>query len=172
MLPVIDGLEVCRRLRTLYRTGQIPIMMLTVKDQVAERVAGLEAGADDYLTKPFAYAELVARVRALLRRAAREPDGVDEPLLGYRGVVLDRQSREAQRDGTAVQLTAREFDLLALLLANAGRVLSRDQILQKVWGYAFDGDTHIVDVYVHYLRQKLGPPNLIQAVRGVGFVIR
>jgi two-component system, OmpR family, response regulator MprA len=172
MLPQLDGLEVCRRLRGLYRTSQIPILMLTVRDQVAERVAGLEAGADDYLTKPFAYIELLARVRALLRRAARDAAAVDEPLLSHRGLTLDRASRETSREGVPLELTAREFDLLALLLANAGRVLSRDQILEKVWGYGFEGDSHIVDVYVHYLRQKLGPPNLIQAVRGVGFVIR
>jgi len=171
MLPRIDGLEVCRRLRSLYRTEQIPILMLTVRDQIAERVEGLEAGADDYLTKPFAYTELLARVRALLRRASREPL-TDDLLLSHRGVVLNPSSREVARDETRIELTAREFDLLALLLANAGRVLSRDQILQRVWGYAFEGDGHIVDVYVHYLRQKLGPPNLIQAVRGVGFVVR
>jgi two-component system response regulator MprA len=171
MLPRLDGLGVCRRLRSHSRTEQIPILMLTVKDQVAERVEGLEAGADDYLTKPFAYTELVARVRALLRRASREPV-TDDPLVSHRGVTLNPRSREVVRDGVSIELTAREFDLLALLLANAGRVLSRDQILERVWGYAFEGDSHIVDVYVHYLRQKLGPPNLIQAVRGVGFVIR
>jgi two-component system response regulator MprA len=171
MLPRLDGLEVCRRLRSLYRTQQIPVLMLTVKDQVTERVAGLEAGADDYLTKPLAYTELLARIRALLRRASREPAADDSPI-SHRGVILDQRSREVVPDGGLVELTTREFDLLALMLANAGRVLSREQILQGVWGYAFEGDSHIVDVYVHYLRQKLGPPNLIQAVRGVGFVVR
>lgn len=170
MLPLLDGLEVCQRLRALFRTAHVPILMLTAKDEVSDRVDGLNAGADDYLVKPFAYVELLARVKALLRRASR--GGEPGEVLSHAGVLLDRQTHEASRAGRPLQLTAREFDLLALLLANAGRVLSRETILERVWGYDFEGESNVADVYVHYLRQKLGPPNLIQAVRGVGFVFR
>lgn len=169
MLPLLDGLDVCRRIRSLFRTASVPILMLTAKDEVSDRVDGLNAGADDYLVKPFAYAELVARVKALLRRTS---SGQEREVISHAGVVLDRQMHEVTRDGQVVPLTAREFDLLCLLISNAGRVLTRETILEKVWGYDFQGESNVSDVYVHYLRQKLGPPNLIQAVRGVGFVFR
>jgi len=169
MLPLLDGVELCQRIRSRYRTTHLPIIMLTARDRVADRVEGLNAGADDYLVKPFAYEELLARVKALLRRTAA---GADDDVVSHGGVVLDRPSRLASRDGRALQLTAREFDLLAVLVANAGRVLSRDTLLERVWGCEFEGESNVVDVYVHYLRQKLGPPNLIQAVRSVGFVCR
>ncbi|MHB8618178.1 MAG: response regulator transcription factor [Chloroflexota bacterium] len=170
MLPLLDGLEVCRRLRSVFRTAGVPILMLTARDDVDDRVAGLNAGADDYLVKPFALKELVARVRALLRRQNR--DGERGTVLTHGGVLLDRQAHEVSRDGRGISLTAREFELLALLLANAGRVLTREIILEKVWGYDFEGESNVIDVYTRYLRQKLGPPNLIQAIRGVGFVFR
>ncbi|HUZ78325.1 MAG TPA: response regulator transcription factor [Chloroflexota bacterium] len=169
MLPLLDGVELCQRIRSRYRTTHLPIIMLTARDRVADRVEGLNAGADDYLVKPFAYEELLARVKALLRRTSA---GADDDVVSHGGVVLDRPSRLASRDGRALQLTAREFDLLAVLVANAGRVLSRDTLLERVWGCEFEGESNVVDVYVHYLRQKLGPPNLIQAVRSVGFVCR
>ncbi|HLY66195.1 MAG TPA: response regulator transcription factor [Chloroflexota bacterium] len=170
MLPHLDGLEVCRRLRTTVRTSTVPILMLTAKDEVADRVEGLESGADDYLIKPFAYRELRARVRALLRRQEREPK--EASVLTQHGVVLDLDSRDASRDGKPLQLTSREFDLLAFLVANAGRVLSRELIIERVWGHAFDGQSNVIDVHIHALRRKLGLPNLIQAVRGSGFVFR
>lgn len=170
MLPAPDGLEVCRRLRSLHSTAHVPILMLTVKDGVADRVNGLDAGADDYMVKPFAYTELLARVRALLRRASGSL--ASDTILSHAGLLLDRESRQSSRDARALSLTMREFDLLSLLLSQAGKVLSRDLILERVWGYDFQGDPHVVDVYVHYLRQKLGPPNVIQAVRGIGFVLR
>ncbi len=170
MLPLVNGIEVCQRIRGLFRTAGLPILMLTAKDEVSDRVDGLNAGADDYLVKPFAYVELVARVKALLRRTSAAYG--HESIVSHAGVMLDRQTHEAFRDGALIQLTAREFDLLALLVSNAGRVLTRETILEKVWGYDFQGESNVSDVYVHYLRQKLGPPNLIQAVRGVGFVFR
>ena len=170
MLPIIGGLDVCRQLRASFHSASIPILMLTAKDEIDDRVLGLEAGADDYLVKPFAYRELLARVRALLRRNEREPDKA--PLLTKSGVVIDRGSREVSRDGTPLHLTAREFDLLALLMKNAGQVLRRDVILEQVWGYNFDGDSNVIDVCLHTLRPKLGLPSVIHAVRGVGFVFR
>jgi two-component system response regulator MprA len=170
MLPMLDGLSVCKQLRANNNTSSIPILMLTARDDVDDRVMGLEAGADDYLVKPFAYKELLARVRALLRRRDREPDKA--PLLSQAGVVMDRDAHVVTREGRQLQLTSREFDLLELFLKNAGRVLSREVILEQVWGYDFPGDSNVIDVCLHSLRQKLGLPSVIQVVRGVGFVFR
>jgi two-component system, OmpR family, response regulator MprA len=165
MLPGIDGVDVCRRLRA---ADDVPILMLTARDATAERVRGLDSGADDYVVKPFAYEELMARVRALLRR--RSP--VRRQRLAYADVDVDIGAREARRDGRDVILTTTEFDLLCHFLRNPRQVLSRDQLLEAVWGGDFDAVSNVVDVYVGYLRAKLGEPRLIQTVRGVGYVLR
>ncbi|MFI5266303.1 MAG: response regulator transcription factor [Chloroflexota bacterium] len=169
MLPFLDGLEVCRRLRTSIRTANTPILMLSAKDDVEDRVVGLETGADDYLSKPFAYRELRARVRALLHRGSAESK---DTVLSREGVIVDCDTREATRDGRTLPLTNREFDLLTLLMANAGRVLSRVTILERVWGYNFETDSNVIDVCLHSLRKKLGLPNIIHSVRRAGFVFR
>ena len=162
-MPGVDGLAVCRRLRS--KGLAVPILLLTARDAVADRVAGLDAGADDYLVKPFAAEELLARVRALHRRG-KEP----AELLAYGDVVLDVSSRRARRGSRALELSAREADLLELMLRNPEQVVTRELALARVW----DGGSatpHAVDRYVSYLRRKLGDPPLIQTVRGVGFVL-
>jgi two-component system, OmpR family, response regulator MprA len=166
MLPGLDGFGVCRALRA---TGREPmVLMLTARDATADRVAGLDAGADDYLVKPFAYEELLARVRALLRR---RPTPVTGPLT-FADVVLDPASREVTRGGQPVDLTALEFDLLGHFLRHPRQVLSRGQLLDAVWGGGSPATSNVVDVYVGYLRAKLGTPWLVQTVRGVGYVLR
>lgn len=169
MLPGLSGLEICRRLRS---TGdQVPIVLLTAKDEVSDRVAGLDAGADDYVVKPFSIEELLARVRAHLRRT-QEPD---PDSLEFTDLRLNRRTREVHRGNRLIELTVKEFDLLEYLLTHPRQVLTRDQILEKVWGYDFMGDSNIIEVYVRYLRLKLetdNAPRLIQTVRGVGYVLR
>ncbi len=169
MLPHLDGLEVCRRLRKSVRTSDVPILMLSAKDDVEDRVAGLETGADDYLSKPFAYRELRARVHALLRRQRQEPG---DNVLSSNGVVVNRDTHEVTREGHMLQLTSREFDLLTFLVANAGRVMSRSTIMERVWGYDVESESNVIDVCLHSLRKKLGLPNLIHSVRRAGFVFR
>jgi two-component system response regulator MprA len=168
MLPGLDGLAVCRRLREQAR--DVLILMLTARDATPDRVAGLDAGADDYLVKPFAYEELLARVRALLRRlpAQRRPN----PELSFADVALDLAAREARRGGRPVPLTALEFDLLRHFLENPRQVFSRNQLLAAVWGSDLATTSNLVDVYVGYLRAKLGEPRLLHTVRGVGYVLR
>ena len=163
-MPGVDGLSVCRRLRA--RGLAVPILLLTARDAVADRVAGLDAGADDYLVKPFATDELLARVRALLRRGV-EPPGV----LAFDDVVLDIDTRTATRGEADLGLSMREADLLELLLRNPRRVITRTQALEHVWGGASAASFNVVDRYVSYLRRKLGEPQLIHTVRGVGFVL-
>jgi two-component system response regulator MprA len=168
MLPHLDGLEVCRRLRA---AGDMPILMLTARDDVSDRVQGLDSGADDYLVKPFAIEELSARVRALLRR--REPGA--GTLLRYSDLVIDVAAREVRRGERKIELTAKEFDLLLLFARHPRQVLSRDLILERVWGFDFEADTHVLEVYVGYLRNKLeagGEPRLIHTIRGAGYVLR
>ena len=169
MLPGISGPEICRRLR---QTGdKVPIILLTAKDEVSDRVTGLDAGADDYVIKPFSIEELLARVRANLRRDSEE----ESELLQFRDLTLNRSTREVFRDRRLIELTAKEFDLLEYLLSHPRQVLTRDQILERVWGYDFMGDSNIIEVYVRYLRLKLEQSNesrLIQTVRGVGYVLR
>jgi DNA-binding response OmpR family regulator len=160
-LPGIDGLEVCRRLRT-----EVPIIMLTARDEEPDRVAGLEAGADDYVPKPFSPRELVARVKAVLRRTA---PGSPDDLLRVGPVTLSRSAREVRVDGREVELTAREFELLAYLLAHPGVVISRQSLLEHVWGFVYPGETRTVEVHVAQLRKKLGDPSLIRTVRGAGY---
>ncbi|MBL9027999.1 MAG: response regulator transcription factor [Myxococcales bacterium] len=167
MLPTMSGLEISMRLRR--QKIAIPILMLTARDAVDDRVAGLDAGADDYLVKPFAFPELAARVRALLRRKADDPSST---ALRVGDLVLDRMKREAARGSRRIDLTAREFSLLEYLMKNAGRVVSRDQILAAVWPDDYEGSSNVVDTYVHYLREKLehrGSTPLIRTVRGVGY---
>ena len=163
-MPGLDGLVVCRRLRS--KGLGLPILLLTARDAVDDRVAGLDAGADDYLVKPFAAEELLARVRALHRRG-REP----VETLAYGDLVLDVKARRAQRAGRALELSAREADLLELLLRNAEQVVSRELALDRIWGGRALATQNAVDRYVSYLRHKLGDPPLIQTVRGVGFVL-
>jgi DNA-binding response OmpR family regulator len=161
-LPGIDGFEVCRRIG-----GEVPVIMLTARDEEPDRVAGLEVGADDYVAKPFSPRELAARVKAVLRRAGRGAAGEDVLELGP--VVLARGAREVHVDGAEVELTQREFDLLEYLLRNSGQVVSRDQLLESVWGFRSPGETRTVEVHVAQLRKKLGRPELIRTVRGLGY---
>jgi two-component system response regulator MprA len=161
-LPGVDGLSVSRRLRA--KGLAVPVLLLTARDSVPDRVAGLDAGADDYLVKPFATEELLARVRALLRRGK-----APEELLAFADLTLDPVTRAAQRGGSTLALSEREVDLLALLLRNARRVVPRDQAINEIW--QGDASANVVDRYVSNLRRKLGEPSLIETVRGVGFII-
>lgn len=170
MMPVLDGMAVCRKMRAA--GDATPILMLTAKHELADRVAGLDAGADDYLTKPFALEELLARVRALLRRREVPPDS---GLLRLADLTLDPAARTVARGERPVDLTKTEFDLLELLLMNSGIVLSRDTIYDRIWGFDFATSSNSLDVYVGYLRRKTegeGEPRLIHTVRGVGYVAR
>jgi len=172
MLPGVDGIEVARRLRAADDT---PILMLTARDTVADRVVGLDTGADDYLVKPFAPEELLARVRALLRRASQKQDADAEGALSYAELFVDPVTRETRRGDRQMTLSPKEFDLLVYLLRHPRHVLSRERILEEVWGYDFPGDDNELDVYIGYLRAKTeagGEPRLIHTVRGVGFVLR
>ena len=169
LMPMMDGLEVCRRLR---RAGnRVPVLMLTARDEIENRVAGLDAGADDYVTKPFALEELVARVRALLRRTTA---GEDE-LLRFADLELNPGTREVRRAGDPIELTRTEFALLELFLTNPRQVLTRSIIFERVWGYDFGFASNSLDVYIGYLRRKTeagGKSRLIQTVRGVGYALR
>ncbi|HZW05095.1 MAG TPA: response regulator transcription factor [Anaerolineaceae bacterium] len=168
MLPGMDGLEVCQRLRA---GGNVPVLMLTAKDTTAARVQGLDAGADDYMVKPFELEELSARVRALLRRT--QPDRA--PVLTFADLSLDTSTRQAMRKNRVISLTAKEYDLLELFLRHPRQVLTREMIFDRVWGYDFGGESNVLDVYIRYLRQKLeaeGEPRLIHTQRGVGYVLR
>ena len=167
MLPGMDGLNVASTLRE--RGVTTPILMLTARDTVDDRVAGLRAGADDYLVKPFAFKELVARIDALARRAPRADD---DGSMTVENVRLDPRARRVTVDGETVDLTAKEFDLLACLMEHRGRVLSRVELKELVWDFSFDAQTKVVDLYVHYLRRKLGSAgDIIETVRGVGYVV-
>jgi DNA-binding response OmpR family regulator len=167
-LPGIDGFEVCRRLRS--RTG-VPILILSARDDEVDRVAGLEAGADDYVTKPFSPRELVARVKAILRRTGGGGVATDGGALAVGDVALDRASRTVTVAGAPVELTSREFDLLTALLAHPGVVLSRDRLLELAWQGEFAGGTRTVDVHVAQLRGKLGRPEFVETVRGAGYKV-
>ncbi|WP_445246957.1 response regulator transcription factor [Microcoleus sp. OTE_8_concoct_300] len=169
MLPGISGLDICLRLRS---TGvQVPIIMLTAKDEVPDRVTGLNAGADDYVTKPFSMEELLARVKARLRRT--QPNDPDQ--LQFEDLILNGLTREVYRGSQLIELTAKEFDLLEFMLQNPRQVITRDRILEKVWGYDFMGESNIIEVYIRSLRIKLEVSNskrLLHTVRGVGYVLR
>jgi DNA-binding response OmpR family regulator len=162
-LPGMDGFEVCRAVRA---RSQVPILMLTARDEEADRVVGLEVGADDYLTKPFSPRELAARIKAILRRS--EPQAGND-LLELGDVMLNRGTHDVTIEGRQIELTAKEFDLLAFFLSNPGAVLSRDVLLDRVWGVEYPGGTRTVDVHVAQLRRKLGRPNLIRTLRGSGY---
>ena len=169
MLPGLDGMEVCRRLRSV---SDVPILILTAKETVPDRVAGLDAGADDYMVKPFAFDELMARLRALFRRRKAE-----SPQRSYRYADLDLNltTRQVFRGSREVELTAKEFDLLELFMRHPNQVLTRDMIYEHIWDYDFGGESNIIEVYVRYLRTKLeaaGESRLLQTVRGVGYVLR
>ncbi|MEX1071273.1 MAG: response regulator transcription factor [Anaerolineales bacterium] len=168
MLPGMDGLEVCKRLRTM---GKVPILMLTAKDSVSDRVQGLDAGADDYMVKPFNLDELHARIRALLRRT----QSPKQKTYTFADLVLDTGTRRAQRGERVIDLTAKEYELLELFLRNPRQVLTREMIYDDVWGYDFGGESNIIEVYVRYLRQKLEEgkeARLLHTVRGMGYVLR
>lgn len=171
MLPILSGIEVCRRIR---QTSNVPIIMLTAKDDVSDKVMGLDMGADDYLTKPFAIEELLARMRvALKRKLAKNP--VDDSIMSFKNLTLNKQQRQVKVNEEEVILTKKEFELLVYLLENRNIVLSRENILEKVWGFEYYGDTNIIDVYIRYLRGKIDQKysmDMIHTVRGVGYLIK
>lgn len=169
MLPGIDGLEVCRRLR---QVSNVPIIMLTARSATQDKITGLDAGADDYIAKPFAFDELLARLRALFRRNRQEGQG---DALSYADLSLNARTRQCFRGGVEIQLTAREFDLLELFLRHPNQVLTREVIYDHIWNYDFGGESNIIEVYIRYLRSKLEAgerSRLIQTVRGVGYALR
>ena len=171
MLPGIDGLEVCRRLRAV--NDDIAVLMLTARDAVADRVAGLETGADDYLVKPFALEELLARVKALLRR--RSPPDVQREILAFADLELDTATRQATRGNRTIELSTTEYELLALFLRNPRIVLTKGLLMDRIWGMDFEGGPNVLEVYIGHLRNKLeqhGEKRLIQTVRGAGYVLR
>ncbi|MEF3309156.1 response regulator transcription factor [Paenibacillus sp. GYB004] len=171
MLPGIDGMEVCRRIRTVKKT---PILILTARDSVTDRVSGLDSGADDYIPKPFAIEELLARIRVVFRRQ-EDRDEDNKALLSFQDLSVNLDSREVRKGAGKIELTKREYDLLVAFLRNAGRVLTRETLLDMVWGYEAAVDTNVVDVYVRYLRNKIDAPgetSYIQTLRGTGYVMR
>lgn len=172
MMPHIDGWEVVRRIRE--SGSEVPILMLTAKDDISDRVKGLDLGADDYLVKPFALEELLARVRVLLRRRTERPEQMNNRL-SFEDAILDLDTREVFRSEKLIELTTKEFDLLHLFMQNPKRVLSRDVIMEKIWGYDYSGESNVLEVYIALLRQKteeFGHKRLIQTVRGAGYVLR
>lgn len=172
MMPYIDGMEVCRRIRE--SGSDVPILMLTAKDEINDRVKGLDLGADDYVVKPFALEELLARARALFRRKA-ERTNKQESVLTFEDLVLDLDAREAIRAGRRIELTSKEYELLLLFMQNPKRVLTRDTIMEKIWGYDFSGESNVLEVYIAMLRQKLeegGASRIIVTVRGTGYVLK
>ncbi|GBG06531.1 putative DNA-binding response regulator [Paenibacillus agaridevorans] len=172
MMPQIDGWEVCRRVRE--GGSAVPILMLTAKDDITDRVKGLDIGADDYLVKPFALEELLARVRALLRRKSDKLEDAGSRL-SFEDLVLDIDAREAIRGDRRIELTSKEYDLLLFFMQNPRRVLTRDAIMEKIWGFDFSGESNVLEVYIAMLRQKVeegGGKRIIQTVRGTGYVLR
>ncbi|NPV90801.1 MAG: response regulator transcription factor [Firmicutes bacterium] len=171
MMPVMDGWEMCRQIR---QASEVPILMLSARDEVADRVKGLNQGADDYLPKPFALEELLARVRALLRRSPLSRE-TDHRLLRYSDLVLDPGAREASRGGRAIKLSTKEFELLSMFMEHPRQVLTRESFMDNIWGYDFSGESNVLEVYIGSLRQKLEAdqePRLIHTVRGVGYVLK
>lgn len=172
MLPGLSGIEVCRRLRVV---SEVPIIMLTAKDDISDKVTGLDIGADDYMTKPFAVEELLARIRVLLKRSKNNKEKSDVNSLEIGKLKLCKNNYKVEFDGENIDLTKKEFELLEFMMLNKNIVLTREKILDKVWGYDYFGDTNIIDVYIRYLRSKIDQKysiNLIETVRGVGYIIR
>ena len=172
MLPGLNGIEVLRRIR---QTSDVPVILLTARDAVVDKVTGLDSGADDYITKPFAIEELLARIRAVLRKKEPGSQAQTKDVMVYKELSLDTKKREVHVKGTVVPLTKKEFDLLELLMENRNIVLSRETILERIWGYDFSGGTNAVDVYIRYLRSKLEEPfgiKIFCTVRGVGYAIK
>lgn len=170
MLPSLNGMEVCRRIRQF---SDVPIIMLTAKDETMDKVMGLDTGADDYVTKPFAIEEVLARIRTILKRRKKEDPIIQK--YNVKGLELDVGQHILSYKGSTIELTKKEFDLIQYMMENQNRVLSRDQIVERVWGYDFIGDTNIVDVYIRYLRSKIDEPfneKLIYTVRGVGYILK
>ena len=169
MLPELNGIEVCRRIRSF---SQIPILLITARDAVMDRVAGLDAGADDYIVKPFAIEELLARIRSVLRRTSKETE--DLSLLNFKNITIDTSAHRVEVSQTNIDLTKTEYDLLVYLIQQKNRVVTRDLILENVWGYLADIETNVVDVYIRHLRSKLplNTAGYIETVRGVGYVMR
>lgn len=167
MIPHLNGLEVCRRIRKNKKT---PIIMLTARDSVMDKVSGFQMGADDYLVKPFAIEELLARIEALLRRAenSKEISNVIE----FKDIVINIESRTVECAGEEINLTTKEYELLLYLIKNKNKVLSRDYLIENIWGYDYDGENNVVDVYIRHLRSKLNNNEYIQTVRGIGYVVR
>jgi two-component system response regulator MprA len=176
ILPDMDGLEVCRRLRSNPTTRDIPVVLLTAKDEVSSRVEGLNIGADDYLTKPFSFEELVARMRAILRRLDHGASAEQAQVLTVGDIALNMATHEVTRAGRQIDLTVTEYNLLHLFMSHVGQALDRQTILNQVWGYDFLGETNIIEVYVRYLREKIeespSSPHYIQTIRGVGYIMK
>lgn len=175
MLPGIDGLQVCRNIRQDSRLRNIPVIMLTAKSEEFDKVLGLELGADDYITKPFSVRELVARVKAILRRVNTKNDEESE-VIKYGQITVDTSRREVYKNGKLIDLPLKEFELLKLLMLNKGRVMSRELLLEKIWGFDYFGETRTVDVHIRYLRQKIedddSNPTYIETIRGIGYKFR
>lgn len=172
MLPELSGIEVCRRLR---HESDLPIIMLTAKDDVSDKVMGLDMGADDYMTKPFAIEELLARIRVGLKKRRATPSGAASNTLSAGGLVLEPSSYSVSMDGTPINLTKKEFDLLKYLMLHKGEAVTRDALLSDVWGYDYLGDTNVVDVYIRYLRHKIDEPfgkKTLHTIRAVGYMFR
>jgi two-component system, OmpR family, alkaline phosphatase synthesis response regulator PhoP len=172
MLPGMDGFEVCRQLRQNNRTKYVPVIMLTAKGEEFDRVLGLELGADDYITKPFSVRELVARVKAIFRRVSA-PSSAEEETVRLGGITMDCARHEVKKNGQLIEMPLKEFELLKILMYNKGKVLSRELLLEKVWGFDYYGETRTVDVHIRYLRQKIedddSNPKLIETIRGIGY---
>ncbi|BAK56898.1 two component transcriptional regulator [Candidatus Arthromitus sp. SFB-mouse-Japan] len=167
MIPYLNGLEVCRRIRKSKKT---PIIMLTARDSVMDKVSGFQMGADDYLVKPFAIEELLARIEALLRRVQNSTEVLN--IIEFKDIVINIESRTVECAGEEVNLTTKEYELLVYLIKNKNKVLSRDFLIENIWGYDYDGENNVVDVYIRHLRSKLNNNDYIQTVRGVGYVVR
>ena len=172
MLPGLNGIEICRRIRKI---SDVPIIMLTAKDEVMDKVSGLDSGADDYITKPFAIEELLARMRVALKHSRKKEDNKSKNILTLKNITVDMDKRLVKVDNDAIELTKKEFDLLVYLIQNKNIVISREQILNVVWGYTYMGETNVVDVYVRYLRSKLDEvydEKYIYTIRGVGYFVK